>query len=105
MRICKSKDFRADDYEHLKLWLKADKTKNKKKKDFIAITMANSLLICLIFSSSMFLFFDKLMFKEKKVPTVTTPNALHGVSTSFFPHKSYFAVKIFLTPQPLPWCG
>ena len=55
--------------------------------------------ICLIFLSSMFLFFDKFMFEEKKVPTVTTPNALHGVYIFFFPHKSL--CYNFLTPQPL----
>ena len=50
MRICKSRDLRADEYEQvLRLLLKADETKNKqidkKKKGFIAITMKNSLLI------------------------------------------------------------
>ena len=51
MRICKSRDLRADEYEQvLRLLLKADETKNKqtdkkkKKKGFIAITMKNSLL-------------------------------------------------------------
>ena len=54
MRICKSRDLRADEYEQvLRLLLKADETKNKQtdkkkkkeKKGFIAITMKNSLLI------------------------------------------------------------
>ena len=47
---------------------------------------------CLIFLSSMFLFFDKFMFEEKKVPTVTTYNALHAVY-NIFPHESLFAAK------------
>ena len=37
------------------------------------------------------------MFKEKKVPTVTTCNALHGVYNFFFPHESLFVAKKFLT--------
>ena len=41
------------------------------------------------------------MFEEKKVPTVTPLNALHGVYHLFFPHKSLFAVKNFLISQPL----
>ena len=41
------------------------------------------------------------MFEEKKVPTVTPLNALHGVYNLFFPHKSLFAVKNFLISQPL----
>ena len=51
MRICKSRDLRADEYEQvLRLLLKADETKNKqtdkkKKKGFIAIKMKNFLLI------------------------------------------------------------
>ena len=32
----------------------------------------------------MFLFFDKFMFEEKKIPSVTTPNALHEVYNFFF---------------------
>ena len=45
----------------------------------------------------MFLFFDKFIFEEEKVPTVTTPNALHGVFNFFFPHKSLSVAKNFLT--------
>ena len=42
MRICKFRDLRVDEYEQiLRLWLKADETKNKKKKGFIKITMTN----------------------------------------------------------------
>ena len=42
----------------------------------------------------MFLFFDKFMFEEKKVPAVTTPNALHGVFNFFFPLKSIYVTKL-----------
>ena len=52
--------------------------------------------ICLIFLSSMFLFFDKFMFEEKKVRTVTTYNALHAVY-NIFSHESLFAAKNCLT--------
>ena len=63
MRICKSRDLRADEYEQvLRLLLKADETKNKqtdkkKKKGFIAITMKNSLLIWVLIFFFIFYFF------------------------------------------------
>ena len=52
--------------------------------------------ICLIFLSSMFLFVDNFMFEEKKVPAVTTANALHGVFNFFFLLKSIFVIKLKL---------
>ena len=87
-----------------KFWdcVKGKWNQKQKKKDFIAITVTNSLLIYMfIFFISKLLFFDKFMFEEKKVPTVTPLNALHGVYNLFFPHKSLFAVKNFLISQPL----
>ena len=60
---------RANEYEQfLRLWLRADETKNKERfhSDYNDKFFA---FICLIVLSSMFLFFDKFMFEEKKVPT------------------------------------
>ena len=82
--------------------LRANETKNKKRK--ISSRLQWQILylyICLFFFISKLLFFDKFMFEEKKVPTVTPLNALHGVYNLFFPHKSLFAVKNFLISQPL----
>ena len=56
---------------------------------------------CLIFLSSMFLFFDKFMFEEKKVPTVTTHNALHKVYNFFISWWIHFcSEKISDTSAP-----
>ena len=44
------------------------------------------------------------MFEEKKVPTVSTRNALHAVY-NFFPHESLLrqkTLKNLLTPQRTP---
>ena len=82
IRICKSWDLKADEYEQI--------------LRFIAITMTSSFLY-------MFNFFYLLCFcflissnlkRKKKVPAVTTPNALHGVVNFFFPLKSLFAIKL-----------
>ena len=51
-------------------------------------------IVCLLF-----LFIDKFMSEEKKLPTVTASNTLHA----FLPHESLFEAKYFLTPQPLLW--
>ena len=42
----------------------------------------------------MFLFFDKFMFEKKKVPVVTTCNALDAIN-NFFPHESLLRRKTF----------
>ena len=85
MRICKFRDLTADEYEQiLRLSLKADETKNKKRKVSSPLQLKILHIYVSFFLSPMFLFFNKLMFEEKKVPTVTTHNALHGDYNFFF---------------------
>ena len=68
--------------------------KPKTKKGFITITMINSSVIYVyLFFSSMFLFCDKFMFEEKKVPIVSTRNALHAVY-NFFPMNRFCGKKL-----------
>ena len=90
MRICKSRDLRADEYEQvLRLLLKADETKNKqidKKKKRFHRNYNEKFFTYMSFNfflSSIFLFFDKFILQEKKVPTVNTRNALLGVYNFF----------------------
>ena len=54
------------------------------------LSVSSTIVLCLYFLISS-------LFKEEKVPTVTTSNALHGVMiyNFFFPHKSLLEWKTF----------
>ena len=70
MKISKFRDLRVDEYEQiLRLQLKADETKNKKRFHHNYNDKFFSYICLSFFFSSMFLFCDKFMFEEKKVPT------------------------------------
>ena len=62
--------------------------KRKTKKGFMAITVTDSPLIYVYLFFIYVFIFDEIMFQEKKVPTVTTCNALHG-AYNFFPMNPF----------------
>ena len=70
-----------NEYEQiLRLWLKTDETKNRKRKFHHDYNDKFFIYICLIFLSSIFLFFEKPCLKRKRyLPTVTTCNATRAV--------------------------
>ena len=54
----------------------------------MAITVTDSPLIYVYLFFIYVFIFDEIMFQEKKVPTVTTCNALHG-AYNFFPMNPF----------------
>ena len=113
MRICKSRDLRADEYEQvLRLLLKADETKNKqtdkkkKKKKRFHCNYNEKFFTYMSFNFFYLLFFYFLIssyFKRKKYLQWTHVMLCLEFTTSFLLHKYLFAVKIFLTPHHLLW--
>ena len=100
MRICKFRDLRADEYEQiLRLWLKTDETKNRKRKFHHDYNDKFFIYICLIFLSSMFLFFDKPCLKRKRY--LQWPHVMLRMQfTTFSPHEFLLQWKIFWHLSP-----
>ena len=105
MRISKSRDLRADEYEQVKINKQTNKQEKQQKKGFIVITLKNYLPRCVLIFSYL-LFFNFLIsssFTRKKYLQWTHVMLCLEFTTSFLLHKYLFAAKIFLTPHPLLW--
>ena len=105
MRISKSRDLRADEYEQVKINKQTNKQEKQQKKGFIVITLKNYLPRCVLIFSYL-LFFNFLIsssFTRKKYLQWTHVMLCLEFTTSFLLHKYLFAAKIFLTPHSLLW--